>query len=88
LFVGETTGNKFDKIGQYGIYTGTTSGISTLTSGTVAIENNTFGDTNVLGSFAIPIISIGAKTATVSGNQFNPSGKYPLSTPYIRYNVQ
>jgi len=88
LYVGDLKGNKFDQIGQYGIYTGTTSSIPGLTSGTLAIENNVFGDTNVLGAFAIPIISIGAQTATVSRNQFSPSKKFPLTTPYIRFGTQ
>jgi hypothetical protein len=51
----------------------------------VAVENNTFGNTNVKGTFPVPVISLGEETATVSGNKFAPSGKYQVSQPYIRF---
>jgi len=88
LFVGDSAGNTFKNIGQYGIYTGMNTTIPTLTSGTLAIQNNIFGNTNILGTIPRPIISIGAASADVSGNQFSVSGKYLISTPYIRYGVE
>jgi hypothetical protein len=90
LYVGDETGNTLKNIGNYGVYTGVNSYMTTFTSGTILFENNVFGDTNVLGTYAIPVISIGTKTidGKVAANAFNPSGKYLISTPYVRYGVE
>jgi hypothetical protein len=88
LSIGDTAGNRFNNIGTYGIYTGMTS-LLPLTTGTILIENNIFGDVNVQGAYPISVISIGSPTITgqISGNVFDMSGNYALLTPYIRFGV-
>lgn len=87
LSIGDEDGNTLKNIGTYGIYIGTNSEMPTFTAGTITIQDNVFDDTNVLGNNTIPIISIGASSVDgdISGNKFNVSGKYHISTPYILY---
>lgn len=90
LFIGNSAGNTFKKIGGCGIHLYTNVNVRTLTGGSVVIENNIFGDTNVNGTTPIPIIAVGLSEdeCQISGNQFNVSGKYPISTPYVLYDSE